>query len=120
MPRLLFTIFWVSLFVVGISFLYAEEPEKNQDVDVDATEDQLEADLPEVIRAKMIDTTRILLEPRSRFSDPLKPIQAFEVETNIKRNFAPILMLITQLASNTIEVIVPLLLRTLVTKLFTI
>ena len=73
MPRLLFTIFWVSLFVVGISFLYAEEPEKNQDVDVDATEDQLEADLPEVIRAKMIDTTRILLEPRSRFSDPLKP-----------------------------------------------
>jgi len=73
MPRLLFTIFWVSLFVVGISFLYAEEPEKNQDVDVDATEDQLEADLPEVIRAKMIDTTRILLEPRSRFSDPFKP-----------------------------------------------
>ena len=73
MPRLLFTIFWVSLFVVGISYLYAEEPEKNQDVDVDATEDQLEADLPEVIRAKMIDTTRILLEPRSRFSDPLKP-----------------------------------------------
>ena len=73
MPRLLFTMLWVSLLDVGIWYLYAEEPQKDQDVNVESTEEQLEADLPEVIRAQIIDTTRIVLEPRSHFSDPLKP-----------------------------------------------
>ena len=73
MPRLLFAILWVSLYIVGISHLYAEEPQKDQDVNLDPMEGQLEADLPEVIRAKIIDTTRIVLEPRRRFSSPSQP-----------------------------------------------
>ena len=73
MPRLLFTIFWVSLLEVGILYLYAEVPQEDQNVILPPTEEQLEADLPEVIRAKIIDTTRIVLEPRSRFSDPSTP-----------------------------------------------
>ena len=73
MPRLLLTIFWVSLLDIGIPFLYAEVPQEDQNVILPATEEQLEADLPEVIRATIIDTTRIELEPRSRFSDPSKP-----------------------------------------------
>ncbi len=73
MPRLLFTIFWVSLLEVGSPFLYAKVPQKDQNVILPPSEEQLEADLPEVIRARIIDTTRIELEPRSRFSDPSKP-----------------------------------------------
>ena len=34
---------------------------------------QLESDLPDEVIAEIIDTTRIVLEPRSRFSDPLVP-----------------------------------------------
>ncbi|MDE0184010.1 MAG: hypothetical protein OXP71_00985 [Candidatus Poribacteria bacterium] len=73
MPRLVCTILWVSLFIVRIASLYAEEPQIDQDEHVDAKEEQLEADLPDVIRAKIIDKTRIVLEPRRRFSDPSKP-----------------------------------------------
>ena len=36
-------------------------------------EEQLESDLPDEVIAEIIDTTRIVLEPRSRFSDPLTP-----------------------------------------------
>ena len=36
-------------------------------------EEQLESDLPDEVIAEIIDTTRIVLEPRSRFSDPLVP-----------------------------------------------
>ena len=36
-------------------------------------EEQLEANLPEVIRAEIIDTTQIVLEPRSRFNDSSEP-----------------------------------------------
>lgn len=36
-------------------------------------EAQLESDLPDEVIAEIIDTTRIVLEPRERFSDPLKP-----------------------------------------------
>ena len=35
--------------------------------------EQLESDLPDEVIAEVIDTTRIVLEPRSRFSDPLTP-----------------------------------------------
>lgn len=37
------------------------------------SEEQLESDLPDEVIAEVIDTTRIVLEPRSRFSDPLVP-----------------------------------------------
>ena len=37
------------------------------------SEEQLESDLPDEVIAEIIDTTRIVLEPRSRFSDPLVP-----------------------------------------------
>ena len=37
------------------------------------SEEQLESDLPDEVIAEIIDTTRIVLEPRSRFSDPLTP-----------------------------------------------
>ena len=73
MPRLLFTILWVSLMEVGISCLYGEAPRNDQAPIEHATDEQLEADLPEVIRAQIIDTTRIVLEPRRRFSDPTTP-----------------------------------------------
>ncbi len=36
-------------------------------------EEQLESDLPDEVIAEIIDTTRIVLEPRNRFSDPLVP-----------------------------------------------
>ena len=39
----------------------------------DSPEEQLESDLPDEVIAEVIDTTRIMLEPRSRFSDPLTP-----------------------------------------------
>ncbi|RKU07131.1 hypothetical protein C6502_17815 [Candidatus Poribacteria bacterium] len=38
-----------------------------------SSEEQLESDLPDEVIAEIIDTTRIVLEPRSRFSDPLVP-----------------------------------------------
>ena len=72
-PRLLFTILWVSLLDVGISYLYGEAPQNDQALIEHSTGEQLEADLPDVIRAKIIDTTRIVLEPRRRFSDPSTP-----------------------------------------------
>ena len=37
------------------------------------SEEQLESDLPDEVIAEVIDTTQIVLEPRSRFSDPLVP-----------------------------------------------
>ena len=40
---------------------------------LEASEEQLESDLPDEVIAEIIDTTRIVLEPRSRFSDPLVP-----------------------------------------------
>ena len=36
-------------------------------------EERLSADLPEVIRAEIIDTTRVFLSPRARFNDPSEP-----------------------------------------------
>ena len=39
----------------------------------DSSDTQLESDLPDEVIAEIIDTTRIVLEPRSRFSDPLVP-----------------------------------------------
>ena len=39
----------------------------------ESSEEQLESDLPDEVIAEMIDTTRIVLEPRSRFNDPLAP-----------------------------------------------
>ena len=49
----------------SLSQVYAQTQEP-------ATE-QLESDLPDEVIAEIIDTTRIVLEPRSRFSDPLTP-----------------------------------------------
>ena len=40
---------------------------------LEPAEEQLESDLPDEVIAEIIDTTRIVLEPRSRFSDPLVP-----------------------------------------------
>ena len=40
---------------------------------LEPSEEQLESDLPDEVIAEVIDTTRIVLEPRSRFSDPLTP-----------------------------------------------
>ena len=40
---------------------------------LEPSEEQLESDLPDEVIAEIIDTTRIVLEPRSRFSDPLTP-----------------------------------------------
>ncbi|MCE2396292.1 TonB-dependent receptor [Candidatus Poribacteria bacterium] len=39
----------------------------------ESSDTQLESDLPDEVIAEIIDTTRIVLEPRSRFSDPLVP-----------------------------------------------
>ncbi len=40
---------------------------------LEPSEEQLESDLPDEVIAEVIDTTRIVLEPRNRFSDPLTP-----------------------------------------------
>ena len=40
---------------------------------LETSEEQLESDLPDEVIAEVIDTTRIVLEPRNRFSDPLTP-----------------------------------------------
>ena len=66
--------------------LYAQSP---------ASEEELKAeDLPEVIRARIIDTTQIWLLPRERFKDPAKPqlIPALALYAKERRwNLPPIL-----------------------------
>ncbi|MDE0502473.1 MAG: hypothetical protein OXI86_00210, partial [Candidatus Poribacteria bacterium] len=66
--------------------LYAQPPE---------SEEQLKAeDLPEVIRARIIDTTQIWLLPRARFKDSAKPqlIPSLALYTKERRwNLPPIL-----------------------------
>ena len=52
-------------FLSSLSQVYAQTQE--------SSEAQLESDLPDEVIAEIIDTTRIVLEPRSRFSDSLKP-----------------------------------------------
>lgn len=49
----------------SLSQVYAQTQE--------SSEEQLESDLPDEVIAEIIDTTRIVLEPRSRFSDSLTP-----------------------------------------------
>ena len=51
--------------LLSLSQVYAQTPEPS--------EEQLESDLPDEVIAEIIDTTRIVLEPRSRFSDSLAP-----------------------------------------------
>ena len=51
--------------LVSLSQVYAQTQE--------SSDTQLESDLPDEVIAEIIDTTRIMLEPRSRFSDPLMP-----------------------------------------------
>ena len=51
--------------LLSLSQVYAQTAEPS--------EEQLESDLPDEVIAEIIDTTRIVLEPRSRFSDPLVP-----------------------------------------------
>ncbi len=60
-------IFYVLLILLGFGLSRAHAQTRQQ------SGEQLEADLPEVIRAEIIDTTRIVLEPRSRFNDPSAP-----------------------------------------------
>ena len=55
-------VFYVAL---SLSSVYGHTQE--------SSEEQLESDLPDEIIAEIIDTTRIVLEPRSRFNDPLVP-----------------------------------------------
>jgi hypothetical protein len=59
--------FYLSILLFGFiaSGLYAQAP---------GSEEQLKAeDLPEMIRAQIIDTTQIALSPRARFSDAAEP-----------------------------------------------
>ena len=51
--------------LLNLSQVYAQTQE--------SSDRQLESDLPDEVIAEIIDTTRIVLEPRSRFSDPLVP-----------------------------------------------
>ena len=51
--------------LLSLSPVYAQTQE--------SSEEQLESDLPDEVIAEIIDTTRIVLEPRSRFNDPLAP-----------------------------------------------
>ena len=51
--------------LLSLSSVYAQTQE--------SSEEQLESDLPDEVIAEIIDTTRIVLEPRSRFNDPLAP-----------------------------------------------
>ena len=51
--------------LLSLSQVYAQTQE--------SSDAQLESDLPDEVIAEIIDTTRIVLEPRSRFSDPLMP-----------------------------------------------
>ena len=61
--------FYVSRFtfyvLLSLSQVYAQTQQPS--------EEQLESDLPEEVIAEIIDTTRIVLEPRSRFNDPSAP-----------------------------------------------
>ena len=51
--------------LISLSQIYAQT--------LEPSEEQLESDLPDEVIAEIIDTTRIVLEQRSRFSDPLAP-----------------------------------------------
>lgn len=51
--------------LISLSQVYAQT--------LEPSEEQLESDLPDEVIAEIIDTTRIVLEQRSRFSDPLVP-----------------------------------------------
>ena len=51
--------------LLSLSQVYAQTQE--------SSDTQLESDLPDEVIAEIIDTTRIVLEPRSRFTDPLVP-----------------------------------------------
>ena len=51
--------------LLSLSQVYAQTQE--------SSDAQLESDLPDEVIAEIIDTTRIVLEPRNRFSDPLMP-----------------------------------------------
>ena len=64
--RKTFHVLCFSLYVLlSLSQAYAQAQE--------SSDTQLESDLPDEVIAEIIDTTRIVLEPRSRFSDPLVP-----------------------------------------------
>ena len=64
--RKTFHVLCFSLYVLlSLSQVYAQAQE--------SSDTQLESDLPDEVIAEIIDTTRIVLEPRSRFSDPLVP-----------------------------------------------
>lgn len=64
--RKTFHVLCFALYVLlSLSQVYAQTSE--------SSEEQLESDLPDEVIAEIIDTTRIVLEPRSRFSDPLVP-----------------------------------------------
>ena len=61
-----FLVLCFTLYVLlNLSQVYAQTQE--------SSDPQLESDLPDEVIAEIIDTTRIVLEPRSRFSDPLVP-----------------------------------------------
>ncbi len=59
-----------SLLVGIFSLVHAQTPQSEREGEAPA---ELKADLPEVIRAQIIDTTQIVLEPRLRFNDPSEP-----------------------------------------------
>ena len=64
--RKTFHVLCFTLYVLlSLSQVYAQT--------LEPSEEQLESDLPDEVIAEIIDTTRIVLEPRSRFSDPLVP-----------------------------------------------
>jgi hypothetical protein len=63
--HLSYSLLSILLFGLIASGLYAQAP---------GSEEQLKAeDLPEMIRAQIIDTTQIVLTPRARFSDAAEP-----------------------------------------------
>ena len=87
MAKYLFAINLLVIFYGLSSFnLYAQPP---------VSEEELQAeDLPEVIRARIIDTTQIWLLPRARFKDSVKPqlIPALALYAKERRwNLPPIL-----------------------------
>ena len=64
--RRIFLVLCFTFYVLlSLSQVYAQTQE--------SSDTQLESDLPDEVIAEIIDTTRIVLEPRSRFSDPLTP-----------------------------------------------
>ena len=64
-----FNIFHVLCFTFYVLFSLSQGYAQT----LEPSEEQLESDLPDEVIAEIIDTTRIVLEPRSRFSDPLVP-----------------------------------------------